>query len=119
MPYQISLRSGHPRQQFRRDGRVFIEGQPQVVDVLSERLQRELALPNSWLVCVEIPAEESAQPPEDGAPGAAFELPATGAALKRQSKAELVALAQTFLIDGAEQMTKAELVVALQRKVSA
>lgn len=75
MAYKITLRPGHPKKAFHRDGRTFVEGEPVVVEKLTPRLRGEKDKPEPWLLFEEIPdppaddegAEEEQQGPSEAA----------------------------------------------------
>ena len=128
MAYMITLRAGHPRKQFRRDGRLYVEGEPVVVDELSDALIKELEKPRSWLTCEEIAAQAEATGPQEGnyildthinsqeAP-ADEDSPEGCVDLDTLKMAELRALAAREGLELSGRVRKAELLAALRAKL--
>ena len=69
--YSIRVRPGHPKKCFRRDGILFHEAEPVILDGLSDAIQEELEVEGTWLICEEIPAEEAEVLATDDAEGEA------------------------------------------------
>ena len=121
MPYKITLRSGHPRKRFRRDGREYTEGAPVVLDELSPPLKKELAKPGSWLVCEELDAEEAAQAQQEQLleEATSEDLQDLKEDLGSMKMAELKALAERVGLDVSGLKKKADIITALRVKVEA
>lgn len=109
MPYKITMRPGHPKGQFRRDGRLFTEDAPVFVDELSEALAKELDRKGTFLRCEEVQATEAVS--EEAEVEEAVEVPANFKELKVE---QLRDLAQGLGIDISGKPKKADLIAWIE-----
>ena len=120
MSYKITMRPGHPKRRFRRDGHVFSEAAPVILEELSDALVKELEKPGTYLRCEEVaPGQEEATALEAEAAARKKqqrdERPTTSQLLKMR-KAELMALAQDEGIDVSGEPHQADLVAYLENR---
>ena len=123
MTYKITMRPGHPKKQFRRDGHLFQEGVPVVLEFLSEAMEEELDNPGTYLKCEEVSAAEATAAALEAEAAAQQqtehdERPSTSQLLKMK-RDELIALAQQEGIDVSGKPTKAHLVGWLEKRYAA